>query len=313
MRPGPRCLPLLATAALLAGCAGVAGGPGPGAVGITWVRDDAYLVLDGARQVGVLVVTGGDVRLSPGSRTDGPILLLGGTLAIDGLVTGDVLAPGGDLVLGPFAAIHGELGVGGGFERHADAWVTGEVTTGLALPADLATGRDGGWWRVLWQALVTAAWAAAWARWSPRRLRVMGEAAIRHAPVALSLGALVFVIGLVAAVVMAFTIVLIPVSLLLLGVGFLAVGTGWAALGQALADVLARGPLRRWSARTVRLAAVGGFAVAVLLGLLERVPWVGGAAGLAVGVTMLGAVALTGLGGRPFVHAGDAAAAARAA
>jgi hypothetical protein len=313
VRPVRRLLVALATAALLAGCAGVAGAPGTGAVGITWVRGDTYLVLDGARQVGALVVTGGDVRLSPGSRTDGPVLLLGGTLAIDGLVTGDVLAPGGDLVLGPFAAIHGELGVGGGFVRHADALVTGEVTTGIALPADLTTGRDGGWWRVLWQALVTAAWAVAWARWSPRRLRVVGEAAIRHAPVALSLGALVFVIGLVAAIVMAFTIVLIPASLLLLGVGVLAVGTGVASLGQALADALARGPLRRWSAHTVGPTAAGAFAVALLLGLLERVPWVGGAAALAVGATVLGAVALTGLGGRPFVHAGDAAAEARAA
>jgi hypothetical protein len=317
MRTAGVLLLLLVVASSLVGCGaagvgpggGPAGGPGGDAIGVTWVRDGSYVVLDGARQVGVLVVSGGDVRLAPGSRADGPVLLLGGTLTIDGLVTGDVLAPGGDLILGPFAAVRGELGVGGGFERHPEALVTGAVTTGLGIPADLGTRRGGDGWRVLWQALATAAWAAAWARGAPRRLRAMGDAATRHAPVALSLGALVFVIGLIAAVVMAFTIVLIPASLLLLGIGFLAVGTGWAALGHALGGALARGPLRRWSAFPVRLAAAGGFMVALLLGLVERVPWVGGAVALVVAVTALGAVALTGLGGRPFVHAGDAASA----
>jgi hypothetical protein len=297
---------LLATALLLSSCGGPGGGPGGNAAGVTWVHDDAFVVVDGAHQVGVLVVTGGDVRLAPGSRTDGPVLLLSGTLRIDGLVTGDVLAPGGDLALGPFAAVRGELGVGGGFEQHPDALVTGTVTTGLGLPTDLPAGRAGGGWRALWQALATAAWAAAWARWAPRRLRTMGEAAVRHAPVALSLGVLVFVIGLIAAVIMAFTIVLIPASLLLLAVGVLAVGTGWAALGLTLAQALASGPSR---GRMVCLAAVGTFAVALALGAIERVPWVGGAVALAVGVAALGAVALTGFGGRPFVHAGDAAAA----
>jgi hypothetical protein len=290
---------LLASPALLVGCDRDAGG-------VTWVNGGAHVVVDGARQLGALVVTGGDVRLAPGSRTDGPVLLLGGTLTIDGLVTGDVLAPSGDLVLGPFAALRGALGVGGGFERHPDALVVGEVTTGIGLPADVAARGRGGAWRVVGQALAAALWAAAWARWAPRRLRTMGEAATRHAPVALALGALVFAIGLVAAVIMAFTIVLIPASLLLLAVGVLSVGTGWAALGAALARGLERGPLRALQGRTVRLAAVGGFVVALALGAIERVPWVGGAIALTVGVTALGAVALTGFGGRPFVHAAEA-------
>jgi hypothetical protein len=292
-----RALLWLAAAAMLAAC-------DTDAAGVTWIGDGAYLVADGGHQVGALVVTGGDVRLAAGSRTDGPVLLLGGTLTIDGLVTGDVLAPAGDLALGPLAALRGAVGVGGGFERHPDALVLGEVTTGIGLPADVAAGATGGA-RVGWQALAAAVWAAAWARWAPRRLRTMGEAATRHAPVALALGALVFVIGLVAAVVMAFTIVLIPASLLLLVAGVLAVGTGWAALGLTIAQALARGPLR---GRTVPLAAVGAFAVALALGATERVPWVGGAVALAISVAALGAVALTGFGGRPFVHAGDAAA-----
>jgi len=292
-------LPLALAALLLAGC-------DDASMGLTWVRADRHVVVDGARQPGALVVSGGEVVLAPGSRTDGPVLLLGGSLTIDGLVMGAVLAPGGALRLGPWAVVRGDLGVGGAFERHPEAMVVGELTTGLGLPRAATSGRGGGWWRVLLQALLTGAWAAAWARWAPRRLATMADALVRHAPVAASLGVLVFLIGAIAAVAMAFTIVLLPASLLLLGVGVVAVGTGWGALGLALARGLSRGPLPWLADRPVWLAAIGGFDVALLLGLVERVPWAGGAVALAVSVAALGAVALTGFGGRAFVHAGAA-------
>jgi hypothetical protein len=233
-------------------------------------------------------------------------------LTIDGLVMGDVLAPGGELRLGPWAAIQGDMGAGAAFERHPDALVEGEVTVGLGLPAGTASPRGGGVWRVLLQALAAAALAAAWARWAPRRLATMADAAGRHFPVAASLGVLVFLVGSVAAVIMAFTIVLIPATLLVLALGVVAVGTGWAALGFALARALAGGPLAAWAGRPVWLAAFGGFDVALALGIVERVPWVGGGIALLVSLAAMGAVALTGIGGRPFVHAGDALAAGEA-
>ncbi len=289
-------------ALLLAGC-------DDALLGVTWVRADRHVVVDGARQAGALLITGGEVLLAPGSRTDGPVLLLGGSLTIDGLVTGDVLAPGGELRLGPWAAIQGDLGAGTALERHPDALVEGEVTVGLGLPAGTTQPRGGGWWRVLLQALATAALAAAWARWAPRRLAAMADAAGRHFPVAASLGVLVFLVGSIAAVIMAFTIVLIPATLLVLVLGVVAVGTGWAAVGYAIARALAGGPLATWADRPVWLAAFGGFDVGLALGIVERVPWVGGGVALVVSLAAMGAVALTGVGGRPFVHAGDALAA----
>jgi len=308
-RSRTRVAPWLALVALLlAGC-------DDALLGITWVRADHHVVVDGARQAGALLITGGEVLLAPGSRTDGPVLLLGGELTIDGLVTGDVLAPGGALRLGPWAAIQGDLGAGAAFERHPDALVEGDVTVGLGLPAGTTQPRGGGWWRVLLQALATAALAAAWARWAPRRLGAMADAAGHHFPVAASLGVLVFLVGSIAAVIMAFTIVLIPATLLVLALGVLAVGTGWAAVGFAVARALVRvpalagGPLAAWAGRPVWLAAFGGFDVALVLGIVERVPWVGGSVALLVSLAAMGAVALTGVGGRPFVHAGDALAA----
>ncbi len=299
-RSRARVAPWLALAALLlAGC-------DDALLGITWVRADRHVVVDGARQAGALLITGGEVLLAPGSRTDGPVLLLGGELTIDGLVMGDVLAPGGALRLGPWAVVRGDLGTGAAFERHPDALVEGEVTVGLGLPAGPAQPRADGWWRVLLQALATAALAAAWARWAPRRLGAMADAAGRHFPVAASLGTLVFLVGSIAAVIMAFTIVLLPATLLVLALGVVAVGTGWAAIGFAIARALAGGPLAAWADRPVWLAAFGGFDVGLALGLVERVPWVGGGVALVVSLAALGAVALTGVGGRPFVHAGDA-------
>ncbi|MBW6457364.1 MAG: hypothetical protein K0A98_15895, partial [Trueperaceae bacterium] len=92
-------------AVLLAGC-------DDALLGVAWVRADRHVVVDGARQAGALLITGGEVLLAPGSRTDGPVLLLGGQLTIDGLVMGDVLAPGGELRLGPWAVVRGDLGAG---------------------------------------------------------------------------------------------------------------------------------------------------------------------------------------------------------
>jgi hypothetical protein len=315
-RPPSRVAPrsalwLALIAVLLAGC-------DDALLGVAWVRSDRHVVVDGARQAGALLITGGEVLLAPGSRTDGPVLLLGGELTIDGLVMGDVLAPGGELRLGPWAVIRGDLGAGAAFERHPDALIEGEVTVGLGLPTGATQPRGGGWWRVLLQALATAALAAAWARWAPRRLGAMADAAGRHFPVAASLGVLVFLLGSVAAVIMAFTIVLIPATLLVLALGVVAVGTGWGALGFAIARALVRantrgdGPLAAWAGRPVWLAAFGGFDVALVLGIVDRVPYVGGAIALVVSLAALGAVALTGVGGRPFVHAGDAQLAADA-
>ncbi len=289
--------------ASLAGCEG-------DVVGATWVRDGEFRVVDGAYLRGALVVTGGHAILAPGSRTDGPVLLSGGALTVDGLVDGDVLAPGGVLDLGPWAVVRGDVGVGGSFERHPDAVVEGELTTGLGLPNAVTAGGAGGAGgagRLLAQALLTALWAAAWGRLAPRRLRAIGAANTRHAVVALALGALVFVVGLVLAVLMAFTIVLIPASLLLLAAGLVGVGTGWGALGFAIAEAVARrqrpaGALPPPS-RTTLWAAGGGLAVGLALGLIERLPVAGGTVALLVSVTALGAVALTGFGQRPFVPA----------
>ena len=290
---------------LVAGCGGEA-------VGATWVRSGDHVIVEGASLPGLLLVTGGHVDLRAGSRVGGPVVLLGGSLAIDGDVDGDVLAPGGDLRLGPSARVAGDLGVatdlaaGGSFEAHSAATVVGATRVGLgSLPSAVDAGRWRGWGRVGLQALVVAALAAAWAFLAPRRLAAMAEATTAHVVVAASLGVLTFGLGLVAVVVMAFTLVLIPVALGALAVGGVAVASGWSALGFALmrrwVGRTATSATARWlAARPVALAAAGGVGVATAMGLVERVPVVGGAAAVAVAVTALGAVALTGFGGRRY-------------
>ena len=75
-RAARRALLVALLALLLAGC-------NDALLGVTWVRDDRHVVVDGGRVAGALLDTGGEVLLSPGSRTDGPVLLLGGDLTID--------------------------------------------------------------------------------------------------------------------------------------------------------------------------------------------------------------------------------------
>ncbi len=255
---------------------------------------------------GVLLVLDGDLRLEPSALLRGTVVVLGGRAVLDGRVVGDVIALSGAVLLGEEAHLTGDLAVAGDLERHPLARVDGRVTLGSAVPetfAGLLRAGPSSWRSVLGRALWLALLGALATRFAGRAVRRLVEAVRRHTLTALALGTLALVVGLVLVVVMAFTVVLIPVSLLGLVLGLLAMLAGWSSVGIALGALVAR----RLGARTApgwsqaMAAALGVFAVATLLGAMERVPFVGGLVALGVSAVGLGAVLLTGFGSRRFV------------
>jgi len=291
-------------AALLVACASVGAGPPPlAALGVAWLRGGDHVVVDGARQVGALVVSGGEVRLAPGSRTDGPILLVGGALTVDGLVTGDVVATGGALTLGPWAAVHGDVAAAAAFARHPDALVAGRVRAEGGWPRALAFLSHSPW-RVPLQALGAALVAALWAWARPRRLAALADVVARRTAPAALLGAAASLTAIALAALAAVALPHLPVRppvAAVAAVGAAAAGllltSAWAVVGTAVAWRLGRGPLRALEGRTVLLAAIGGVAVALVLGLVERLPWVGGPLVVAVTAVGVGALLWPRLGG----------------
>ncbi len=259
---------------------------------------------------GHVLVVGGRVALPAEARVSGVVVVLGGAFTVDGTVGGDVFHLGGDLELTDGARVIGRLVAAGGELRVAPgATVVGGVIRDLEAASELV--RPAPSWgqrftRLAVQVALLALVALAMARWAPRALDRTSEALAHHPVVAVSMGALSALVGLVLLVAMVTTVVLIPVALVG-GVGFaLAIGFGWLAWGTLIGRALER---RGWVRGGGAAVAIGTAAYAVAQGFVGAVPWIGGALALAASVAALGAVVLTGFGVRRFVPDGGGASA----
>jgi hypothetical protein len=113
------------------------------------VRSDARvsvgssLVVEEDEEARDVVVIGGSLDVQ--GEVLGDAVAVGGSVSVDGRVTGDVVAVGGGLKLGPQAYILGDaVSVGGRIERHPDARVVGDVSEVAFAP-----GIHLGWLRFL--------------------------------------------------------------------------------------------------------------------------------------------------------------------
>ncbi|MDF1521429.1 MAG: hypothetical protein P1P87_01245, partial [Trueperaceae bacterium] len=81
------------------------------------------VALEGDQRLGFdeghVLVVGGRAALPAGARVSGVVVVLGGTLALDGTVAGDVFHLGGELTLGDAARVEGRLVAAGGELRIA--------------------------------------------------------------------------------------------------------------------------------------------------------------------------------------------------
>lgn len=264
------------------------------------VTDGAH-VLDGRE--GHLLVLGGRVTVPADAGLDGALVLVDGAVALEGTVAGDVFHLGGTLALGDAAHVGGRLvAAGGTLQRAPGARVDGGLVRDLAAAGALVRPPPTLGERLVRGALQVAALALlAWslARWASRPVARTADALAQHPVVALAMGALAGLVGLVLLAAMASTVVLIPVALVgAVAFGF-AVAYGWVAWGAWLAR-----RVRARDAVSPAATALGTAAFVVAQALVALVPVVGGALALLASVAALGAVLLTGFGVRRFVPDG---------
>jgi len=75
------------------------------------------------------VRVGGSVHVEEGETVDGDVVAVGGSVRVDGRVTGDAVAVGGSVDLGPGAVVDGDaVAVGGRVHRAAGAHVGGKIS-----------------------------------------------------------------------------------------------------------------------------------------------------------------------------------------
>lgn len=277
----------------------------PGAYSGTLVLDGLHEYSDGDTLPGVLAVLDGQVELGAGARVDGPVILLGGELAIHGQVAGDVSAIGGELVVGPGAQIGGDLRVGSGeLQISPQAQVSGQVLSGPTSGMELndlfpeRTRREK-LLRMIPEALLLAGFAYLGMTLAPRPVNRVLLAATGHPVVSAAMGLLVGVVAPALLIVMAYTLILIPITVIGILLGILVIGFGYVALGVGTGRVLER--LAKRDLRPPILAFLGTLIFWVVVSLLNLIPAVGSLLQLLVAIVALGAVTLTRFGLREFI------------
>jgi hypothetical protein len=89
------------------------------------------------------VKIGGSVSVEEGEMVDGDVVAIGGGARVDGEVTGNAVAIGGRLVLGPHADVNGDaVVIGGGLQRDPGARIGGKIVDMGLFNVDF-----GGWGR----------------------------------------------------------------------------------------------------------------------------------------------------------------------
>ena len=243
---------------------------------------------------GNLSVGGGEVTIK--GRVNGYLHTAGGKVLIDGVVGGDVEVRAGELTLGPNARIAGNLRYASreDIQRDPAAQVLGqieriEIEGGWPMPEDMerGMGRGGGW---IWTAgLLVLAGLMMWAM--PRFFGKVATTWQVRFPMSLLLGFVLLVCIPAAAVLFLVTIIGVPVGLMsmalypvLLLLGYVCSGIGIGQWGVArLSPDFSRGTVGQVAAAVAGVLAIG---------LLARVPWLGGAVMLVALLAGLGAFAI---------------------
>ena len=245
---------------------------------------------------GNLSVGGGDVALK--GRVKGYVQAGGGKVLIDGVVDGDVEARAGQLTLGPNARIGGQLRYASRepLQRDPAAQVQGEVeriniTGGWPVPEDIerGMGRSGSW---IWTLglLVVAGFMALTLPGFTERVATLWRARF---PMSLLLGFVLIVCLPVAALLLMATIIGVPLGLVTLMVYPVLLLLGYVSSGVALGAWAATRLNPTWSQSgmgRVLTAMLGMLA----MGLLARVPWLGGLVMFLALLAGVGALVLQG-------------------
>jgi len=276
---------------------------------------ESYVLKSGERRSSDLTVVAGKVELQEGSLVEGTVVIVGSEAAIDGEVTGNVIAWGGQVSLGPAAVVHGDAVILGTLRRHENAQIMGAVIDGLrpngvteylakilpsrpqgalaelpALPTPPSRqiGYTAGSLTTL---LMILGGAALVITLLPTQVGRMGHAMGKHAPLSLGVGALTIILVLVLLPILIILCLGIPFAIVL-AIAFTLCGVlGWVAAGRMAGRRMAR------TLRTNRLSALGETLLGTLIiTLLSMVPCAGFLLALAIVSWGVGGAVLTRLG-----------------
>lgn len=264
-----------------------------------------------SRRRSARVRIGSDLVIDEDEYVEDAAVAILGSVIVNGEVNGDVAAVGGDVRLGPHAAVRGDVtAVGGTIVTHAGAQLLGDAhEVAIRLPRfTVHMPSPSGWSERLWPG---ERWFAGLALgWSALRMTFIGlltlivaivaggpvgriRTQVARAPLASGLVGLAAQLLLVPAVVAVALVLLVSVVgiplLALMPLVLLAIGVFWVTGLAAVAQVV--GGWLPGLRERAGASVVAGLTLIWLCSLTARALWWSGAAGLAV-PTVLGAAGL---------------------
>lgn len=239
--------------------------------------------------IGDAVCIGCSIHIA--GRGNGDLVAVGGSVQVEGTVQGDAVVVGGSLRLGPGAVVHGDVSVvGGKLQRDPTARIEGEVSN-PSIPfgtGSLALILLAPFLFLLFVGVLLSVLCVAVV--GERRVEIIVSTLRQHSGLGLLAGLGVLVAFVIVVSVFHWTGPLAPLVSLALFVALLALAivgyTGVSAwVGHGLAP-----------AAGLMGAVIAG---AVLVGVLQAIPFLGVFAMLIFGLLALGGAALSGMGTNP--------------
>jgi hypothetical protein len=273
------------------------------------VLGGSFTLDSGETLSGNLWVLGGNATLATGSRVTGSLMVLGGNVNLQGEISGDINAMGGNIDLGSQAVVRGDLNlVGGSYARNPTARIEGDINTeprgpfqftlpsGAQVPAvEVSTNPLWEFVTFFFRAFVISALAVLAVMFWPRHVEKIGQTAINQPLPAGGIGLLTAMIAPIVLLVMTITIILIPVTLIGLLLLSLIGLFGWISIGMEVGQRMANSLKKDWAMPVS--AGVGTLVFTIVAaGVGEVVPCVGWVVPTLLGLVGFGAVLLTRFG-----------------
>jgi hypothetical protein len=232
------------------------------------------------------------------------VAILGGSMSIDGEVTGDVDGMGGVISLGDHALVHGDVNtLGVNISRAQGSEVRGSMNTGtpslrpfrVASPV-VQTGVKAvtDFLGRIFQAFALAALAVLISLFALRPMERAGDAMTAQPALSGGIGLLTVIVAFPLLIVLLITIILSPLSLLGALILFVAFLFGWIVLGLVTGERLSHMLNQSWSGPVS--AGVGTLVLSLVSGILSYIPCIGWLIPFIITIVGIGGVVLTRFG-----------------
>lgn len=283
------------------------------------VLGGSYELKKGETLSGDLSIFGGTASIAEKAFVNGDVFIMGGYLELNGSITGDLIAIGGNVKLSDTSVVEGNLTtINATIQRSPGSKVKGSTTVQTPgtfdlnklpfdlIPFDLRPGviqsavrldllkPIGDFLWALFKAFGLAALAVLMMLFLEKPTGRIAQTMVKQPIVSGALGLLTFIVAPVLFILLGITIILLPVSFLGFVILAAALLYGWVAAGFEVGKRLST--LLKWECAAPACAGIGTLALTLVATIVSWIPCIGWLAPALVLMVGLGSVLIARFG-----------------